>query len=70
MIPPQLLARIPRGEDNFRRWVRRISPGKKALEKGQRMRFSFRDLKVSELAEEVVIYPSLMTLRGRKPGIY
>jgi len=34
------------------------------------MRSSFRDLEDSELAEEVVIYRSLMTLRGRNPRIY
>jgi hypothetical protein len=32
--------------------------------------FSFRDLGVSELAEEVVIYRSLLTVRGREPRIY
>jgi len=34
------------------------------------MHFSFLDSKVSELAEEVVICRSLLTLRGREPRIY
>jgi len=34
------------------------------------MRFSFRDLKESELAEEVGICRSFITLRGWNFGIY